>query len=358
MIRRALVALALVLHGSAIGAPEAKGGQVVRVEHYDPSTTPASGPANALVTVELFFAPSINGAVRLPAWRQLEALQQRHPTRVRVIYRVVRRGAQPPGPQLPTLALEAYAQGLFFEFIKELHGQRSTMTRDQMLELARKVGLDATRAERAITDDRYGEVLTHNERRLERLGGTSSPAMFFNGKPARGSMSGMAENAYELAYNDAYERARELLDRGIARKDLLSAFDAATLDGTQPAVVTAGQIDDESIVETSEHPLATPPLSLAGLPSFGDPDAAAPVPVVVVCRPNDSTCTQLLRIVRNVHNIYRGEIRLVWAPWFRVDRDDAAELTLLGDAALCAEQIGSNPEDFDATPAGSGSRNP
>ena len=346
MIRRAIITAALVLHASAAAAP----GEVVRVEHYDPSTTPARGPANALVTVELFFAPSISGAVRLPAWRHLENLAAKHPTRVRVIYRIVRRGAQPPGPQLPTLALEAYAQGMFFEFMKELHGQRSTMTRDQMLDLAKKVGLDTARADRAITDDRYGEVLTENERRLERLGGTTSPAMFFNGKPARSSLSSMSENDYELAYRDAYDRARDLIDRGLDRRDLMSAFDAGTLDGTQPAVVTTGQIDDDSLVETSEHPLADPPLPLAGLPTFGDPDAPAPVPVIVVCRPNDPTCNQLLRIVRNVHNVYRGEIRLVWAPWFRVDRDDAAELTLLGDAALCAEQIGSNPDDFDASP--------
>jgi hypothetical protein len=337
---------ALVGTLSAVAAPT---GQVVRVEHYDPSTTPARGPANALVTVELFFAPSVNGAARLPAYRQLEALQQRHPTRVRIIYRVVQRGANPPGPQLPTLALEAYAQGKFFEFVQAIHAQRTSMTRDQMLELGRKVGLDVQRAERAIVDDRYHEVIDANDRRLERLRGSTSPMVFFNDKPARISLSSMSESDYEAAYAEAFDRAREMLDKGIDRRDLLEAFDAEILQSTQPVVLTNGPTEDDLDAETTDHPLATPPLELAGLPSFGKPDALAPVPVIVLCRPNDATCNQTMRVLNRVHNTYRGEIRLVWAPWFDVAREDAAELTLLGDAAMCAERVGSSPDDLDAS---------
>lgn len=345
--RLLVAAIMLAVLPPAVAAP---GGQVVRVEHYDPSTTPARGPTNALVTVELFFAPSVTGATRLPAYRQLELLQQRHPTRVRIIYRIIQRGANPPGPQLPTLALEAYAQGKFFEFIAAIHAQRMSMTRDQMLEVGKKVGLDPQRAERAIVDDRYHDVIDANERRLERLRGTTSPMVFFNSKPARTSLSSMSETDYENAYLEAYDRAREMLDKGIDRRDLLEAFDAEILQATQPVVVTSGPTDDELDIESSDHLLADPPLSLAGLPSFGKPDASAPVPVIVLCRPNDATCNQTMRVLNRVHNTYRGEIRLVWAPWFEVAREDAAELTMLGDAALCAERIGSSPDDLDASP--------
>jgi len=345
--RLLVAAVMLAVLPPAIAAP---GGQVVRVEHYDPSTTPARGPTHALVTVELFFAPSVTGSTRLPAYRQLELLQQRHPTRVRIIYRIIQRGANPPGPQLPTLALEAYAQGRFFEFIAAIHAQRTSMTRDQMLEVGKKVGLDPQRAERAIVDDRYHDVIDANERRLERLRGTTSPMVFFNSKPARTSLSSMSETDYENAYLEAYDRAREMLDKGIDRRDLLEAFDAEILQATQPIVITSGPTDDELDIESSDQLLADPPLSLDGLPSFGKPDALAPVPVIVLCRPNDATCNQTMRVLNRVHNTYRGEIRLVWAPWFEVAREDAAELTMLGDAALCAERIGSSPDDLDASP--------
>ncbi len=345
-----LVAIACAIGATTpvSAAPPAPRGEVVRVEHVDPATVPTRGPTNAMVTVELFFAPSVMN--RLGAYRQIEALAARHPARIRVIYRIVQRGAQPPGPQLPTLALEAYAQGKFHEFVTSIHATRTTMTRDQMIEAGRKLGLDPQRLDRAITEDRYRDVIVANERRLERLRGNTAPMVFFNDKPIRGTLSATSDGDFENAYVDAYDRARDMIDRGIEPKDLLASFDAEVLQSVQPLVITSGPSDDETDGESSEHPLATPPLQLAGLPSLGKPGAAAPVPVIIVCRPNAADCLQQLRSIRNVHNTYRGEIRIVWAPWFEVGREDAAELAMLGDAALCAESAGSSPDDLDTSP--------
>lgn len=346
-----LAALALCLAGivPASAAPGPRG-EVVRVEHYDPTTVPTRGPANALVTVELFFAPSVNNVERLRAYRTLENLLAKHPTRVRVIYRVVQRGAAPPGPQLPTLALEAYAQGKFFEFVAAIHALKTTQTRDQLIEIGKKTGLDPQRLDKAISEDRYRDVIVANERRLERLRGTSAPMVFFNDKPLRVMPSSSSETDYEAAYLDAYDRARDMLDRGIESKNLLAAFDAEILKAEQPLVITSGPSDDDDDGNAGDHPLARPPLPLAGLPSLGKPDAEAPVPIVLVCNPKSSDCQQQMRSIRNVHNTYRGEIRIVWAPWFDVAREDAAELALLGDAALCAEANASSPDDLDTSP--------
>ncbi len=348
--RRSLaVAAALALAPRVPPAGAAPGGQVVRVEHYDPTTMPVRGPVDALVTVEVYFAPSVNSQ-RFAAFRLIEQLQQRHPTSVRVIYRVVRRGAQPPGPLLPTLALEAYAQGRFFEFVGLVQAQRQSLTREQMLELGRRVGLDVARAERAISDDRYRDVLDANERRLERLHGTTSPMVFFNSKPAPRSLSSMGETEYEAAYADALERARDLVDRGVARPDLPAVFDARALQAEAPLVITSGATDgDELAAESFDHPLAAPPLAIAGMPAFGD-GARDALPVILVCRPTDPTCLNAMRFARRIADTFRGEVRIVWAPFFDVTRDDAAALTLLADAALCAERIGSSPDDLDASP--------
>ena len=48
--------------------------------------------------------------------------------------------------------------------------------------------------------------------------------------------------------------------------------------------------------------------------------------------------------------LYPDDVRLVWAPWFDVGRDDAAELAQYGDAALCAESIGSNQGELTTSP--------
>jgi hypothetical protein len=172
--------------------------------------------------------------------------------------------------------------------------------------------------------------------------------VFFNDKPLRGTLTSIGESEYEKAYLDAYDRALDLLDKGIEQRDLMQAFDAEVLHAAQPPVVSMSSGDDGD--EIYEHPLADPPLDLTGLPSLGKPDARAPVPVVLLCRPNEAMCYATMRILRNVHSVYRGEIRLVWAPWFDVTMEDAAELGMLGDAALCAERVGSSPDDLDSSP--------
>lgn len=348
MTRRAAV-LACCL--AAMPATAAPAGEAVRIEHNDPAKTPAKGPVNALVTVEIFFAPSIDAARRFPAYRQLEALQAKHPTRVRLVYRIIRRGAQPPGPQLPTLALEAYTQGKFYELLALVHAQRTTMTRDQMLDLAKKAGVDPGRADRAIAEDRYGEILDTNERRLERLHGTSAPMVFFNGRPLASAISSLRDETLEAAYAEALDRAKDMLDRGFAQKDLPHAFDLVAKQQVNDVIVLTRSDEEPYDRQVVDHPLASPPLALAGMPSLGRAGASGAGVVVVLCRPTDERCNVLIRIAPRLSKIYRGDVRVVWAPWFDVlTRDDATELALLGDAALCAEQIASSPDDLDTSP--------
>lgn len=359
MRRRAPAALILAAAlGLALGpagaapSPAGRGpGQVVRVEHRDPDTAPSIGPASAPVTVELFFHPNTNAQARLPAYRLIERLHGNHHTRLRVVFRIVKRGGQ---VQLPTAALEAHAQGKFFELMKELHANRSTATlgRTDVLELARKIGMDVPRVAAAITNDRYRDVLEANDRRLERVtrGHPSVPAVLFNAKQPPKSLAAMGEADFEREYDAAYDRAIELIDRGVDPRFLMEAFDALVLRGAQPFVGSTGPTEDDVTGDTIEHRLASPPLPLAGLPSFGKPDARAPIPIVLLCRPNDSQCGNAMRPLRRLQETYADEVRLVWAPWFEVSRDDAANLTLLGDAALCAEQVGSSPEDLSASP--------
>jgi 2-hydroxychromene-2-carboxylate isomerase len=346
-MRARLLLAALLLAAPATARPR---GDVIRVDHYDPQSVPSKGPANAPVTVELFFAPSTTNSIQFPALRQLEALQRKHPTRIRLVYRIIQRSAQPPGPQLPTVALEAFAQGKFFEVLAAINAERMNLTRDKLLELAANAGVDPARAERAIADDRYRDVIEGNEQRIERLRGMTAPIVFFNARPVRSSPRSTTNADYENAYQDAYDRARELLDRGIAAKDLMPAFEAQVRDTPAPTLIPIGGGDDDFVGDPTAHPLMSPPLELGGLPTLGQPDAGSPLPVVLLCRPTDTSCAVTMRILRKTAAMFRGEVRLVWAPWFDVTRDDAAELTLLGDAALCAEQLGSNPEDFDASP--------
>src|SRR5207247_2190719 len=71
--------------------------------------------------------------------------------------------------------------------------------------------------------------------------------------------------------------------------------------------------------------------------------------IAVLCSPTSSNCLGPLRAARLVQDLYAESVRVVWAPYFDITRDDAADLSLLGDAAMCAEKIGTRAEDRDLT---------
>ena len=346
-MRRALALAVIVGFGAAGATPVDRKGGVVRVEHRDPATAPTRGHPDAFVTVEYFFIPQTQAAGRLPQYKKLEELHKKHPARIRVIYRVVKLTAS---VQLPVAALEAQAQGKFFELMEALHAQRpnNMLTKEQVLELARGVGMDVTRLSAAISDGRYSDAFAANEQRMQRLHATEK-SVLFNSRVAKLSPT-PTDPELEREYLNAYDKSLELIDQGYDARELTKVYDEQVRRAETPFVVSTGQGDEES-GDPTEHKLAKPPLDVAGLPTFGKPDARAPLPIVLLCRPNDGGCVNLLRIVqRKVQEVYIDETRAVFAPWFDVARDDANDLALLGDAALCAEQIGANPDSLNASP--------
>jgi protein-disulfide isomerase len=346
-LRFTVVLALLVGLGSAGAAPDRKGG-VVRVEHRDPATAPTQGHPDALVTVEYFFVPITQATSRLPQFKALERLHARHPSRVRVIYRVMKLTGT---VQLPVAALEAQAQGKFFELMEALHLPRPSlqMTKEQILEMARGIGMDDTRLSAAISDGRYTDTFAANEQRMQRLHAVEKSILFNSRVVKLGSTPSDAE--LEAAYKAAYERSLELIDQGYEARDLPRVYDEQARRAEQPFVST-GPVDDDAGGDPTEHKLAKPPLDLSGLPTFGKPDARAPQPIVVLCRPNDGQCVNLMRLVqRKVQEVYLDEIRAMWGPFFDVTaHENANELTRLGDVALCAEQIGANPDSLNASP--------
>ena len=344
-LRRAAAGLAaFTALGALATAPVAAPvGHIERVEHRDPVSAPSRGPASALVTIEVFFVPG--SSMPVGPLRLLEQLQDRHPARIRLIYRVLKSGS---ALLVPSAALEAYTEGKFFELMDELGKQRGVLKMEDLVDLARRVGVDPQRVAIASRNEHYREVLEANQHRFERLHGGATPSALFNAVPSRVALGTMTVADFDREYEAAYNGALDKLDRGFAPDQLMAAFDSDRIRVTQPVVMSVvGDDDDRSPLD---HPLATPPLRLDRLPSLGKPGIAAAVPVVLLCRPSDPGCANLLRVAEPAVRLYPEDVRVVWAPWFDVGRDDVADLTLLGDATLCAEAIGSNQGELTTSP--------
>jgi hypothetical protein len=177
----------------------------------------------------------------------------------------------------------------------------------------------------------------------------AAPTLLFNSRPLPAPIVSVTTNDLEREYKAALDQAEDLLDRGAVPATLADAFDEAR---PRPAeiVVQTGATDEEISEPPAEPQLANPPLDLRGLPSYGRTEAA--VTIVVACSPTSLNCDQPLTAARLTQEVYPDQVRVVWAPYFSVDRDEAADLSLLGDAALCAEKVGTSLEregDFDST---------
>ena len=291
-MRLGILAAAGTAAVGAVAAAPAPSGHAERIEYRAPSSAPSRGPATALVTIEVFFVPG--PTMPSVALRLLQQLQERHPARVRLIYRILKSGS---AVLVPSAALEAHTEGKFFELMDELGKQRGVLKKEDLREIARKVGVDPQRVDLAPKFEHYGDILDDNQRRFERLHGGTNPSALFNARPTRVGLGGINAADLDREYEAAYDRALDKLDRGFAPSELAAAFDDEAIHQAQPVVMSVATPDDDSDRSPLDHPLASPPLALEGLPSLGKPGGTAPVPIVALCRPNDMSCSNLLRVI-------------------------------------------------------------
>ena len=338
----ALVAvLGLVAAGDA--APASRAGDVIRVEHHAPDALPSRGPRTAPVTIEVFFAP-----VQFSRRQELaivDKLQAKHPSRIRVIYRVIKAVGT---SRLHYAVLEAFAEGKFDAFMAALNNpsQVRGLTDQALLDLGKSVGMDPQQLAIAITNPPpgYDHVLEANYRRFRvKAHGTGQPMILINGKIPH-NWSSVSD--LEAEYFQAKDAADDLLDRGADPRRLPEAFEQATAPNPLELTVTAGNTDDTLDDVPAIPPLATPALDLRGMPSVGPPNAQ--VTIAVLCSPTSLNCAQAMNAARKAQEVYTDAVRIVWAPFFDVTREDAADLGFLSDAALCAEKIGTSSEDLDS----------
>jgi hypothetical protein len=331
---------------TAIAAPgqRAHPGAVVRVEHRDPHALPSRGPTNALVTIELFYTPGPSS--RHQAVRLLERLQAAHPTRIRLVYRLVKGSTA----RFHYAALHAYSEGKFFEFMDAINAAPRSLDDKALLELGKKIGLDPERLGSAITRPpaAYDVLLEANERRRRQKfrDNPSLPNALFNGRASATQLSSLTASELETEYSTAKDLAEDLMDQGIDRRELAAAFDQI-VQVPDEIIVVPGPTDEELEDMSSDPVLARQPLSYTGLPSHGP--AESPLTIAVLCSPTSTNCNAPLATAQRVADTFPEQVRVVWAPYFDVGREDATDLSLLADAAFCSERDGGRSFDRDDT---------
>jgi len=329
----ALLASLVVLAAPADAAP-ARPGEVVTVVHQPPTTRPTFGPRYAPVTIE-FFVDS-RSTSSLWRYKQLRDLAERHPSRLRVVFRF------PFTDAFSNAARVAFRLGRFHDLADAIYGGRFRRE-SELEEIVGELGLDWKRFEAEMTAT-YHDELAKEDRFYARRWGLArlsprNPGILVNGRPVE--VSRRTLDSFEQAYDDAYRRSQELLATGVPLPRLYDAQLAEIVLSRRSKVeLPIGSVDGEPVRddERAAHPALVGPLDYS-LAHLDGPDDA-PVTLAWFCSLQSPPCARLFRTIFDVRAAFPSELRVAYFHLFDPKDEDQASAALLHRAALCAEEQG------------------
>ena len=93
----------------------------------------------------------------------------------------------------------AAAQGRFWEYHDLLFENQSALDRDSLINYAQRLGLDHTQFIACLESDEPRRAVARDVKEGDRLGVTSTPTLFFNGRTVAGALeSDKVEHAIRL----------------------------------------------------------------------------------------------------------------------------------------------------------------
>ncbi len=341
--RAAIVAaITLGLAGPARAAPPAASGparprdQIVTVVHSPPDQVPSLGPRNAPVTIE-FFADLGDGSSSGVVHSLLLKLLERHPRRLRIVYRLVTSGEQSNAHI--EAGLEAFVQGRFREFLDTMYGEalRSPRVAD-LPDVAARAGLDRARVEAALADGRHAAAVVGNHfyrkrKRIRRTPGLLVSGVIHDRRPR-------SLDELEALYDEAYARATALRDQGVPPEQLYARLVADVAAAQPEPIIGAGAVD--GLGPGERPPLPSPPLVTAALDRGGRSRGprAAPVSIVFFCNLQTRNCGETAELLEQIGQAYPDEVRLVFRHLHDPTDRRQDRVRALYRAGRCAERQG------------------
>jgi protein-disulfide isomerase len=329
--RALVVACAALVAAPAMAEPPPR--KIVTVVHNPPAEVPSVGSQNAAVTIEFFV--NLGDGRTASVDRLLLTLHERHPHRLRILYRLVAQGEQ-SNAHLEA-AQEAFLQGRFRPFVDALHDKGRVARASELVEVATAAGVDARRVQEALDDGRHADEILANHfykkrRRIRRL-----PGLLINGEPYdRGQPRSIEE--LEALYDEAYDRSKQLLAEGVEPSRLYQRLLEEVAAAEPDPIIGPGAVDG---LAPGERPPLGPPQVVSVRPAGharGREDA--PVPLVFFCNFQTRNCASLAQTLEEIAAAYPTEVRLVFRHFYDPSDRRQSEAAVFGAAARCADAQG------------------
>lgn len=254
---------------------------------------PSRGPADAPLTLVMFSDFECPYCAR--GHEIVQQLEQRYGNDLRFVYKAFPLDMHPHALVAAMAARSAQAQGKFWPFHDLLLGSEG-LSPERVLELAARAGVDTGRMLRDIEALEYATEVRRDLRQGRRLGLTSTPTFFINGRIVTGAKP---LEDFEAIIADELERAGQWQREGIPRAAL---YEHAIAEGWRKVEYAGGR--------TGLDPDGVYVVPLADSPTLGP--AHAPVTIVAF---EDFECRFCVRgnaTLRALRAIYGDRLRLVF----------------------------------------------
>ncbi len=188
-------------------------------------TSPARGPADALVTIVEFGDYECPFCARGHA--VIERLRARYGDKLRVVHKQNPLAFHSRAFMAARATAAAGAQGKFWQFHDALYATNAKFDEDVLDGIAKKLGLDMKRFRKDMQSATYDAAIDDDLALAGMLGVTGTPAFFVNGRPVEGALP---ELHFRLIVEEEIERAEKLLASGVLRSKLYEALVRAPLE--------------------------------------------------------------------------------------------------------------------------------
>jgi protein-disulfide isomerase len=189
--------------------------------------SPASGPATAEVTIVIFADFECPFCAR--GQETVDKILARYKGRIRLVFKHNPLAFHSHAFLAARASMAAHAQGKFWAYHDALYETKAKFDEQDLYRIARRVRLDMGRFRSAMGSTRFDALIARDQQLALLLGANGTPAYFINGRPIEGAAP---ELQFRLIIEEELERARRLLDEGIAPANLYDALVSRDLEDT------------------------------------------------------------------------------------------------------------------------------
>ncbi len=259
---------------------------------------PSKGPKDALVTIVEFSEFQCPFCARvLPTTKEIV---DTYGDKVRFVWRNNPLPFHPNAGPAAAVAMEANAQGKFWEVHDVLFANQKALGREQLEEYAQKAGLDMAGVKKAIDEGTHKKAIDADQALAAQVGARGTPYFFVNGRTLRGAQP---IAAFKKIIDEEIATAEGLLKAGVKKEQLYATLtkDGLTKAAAPAAKPKAGQPDPKAVYKV--------PLK-GNEPQKGPDDA-----LVTIVEISDFECPFCGRVeptLKSVEDKYGKDVRVVW----------------------------------------------